>query len=47
MVKSLVRIYAETISNAGKAADNGSLTKQQWTKVVSEFNREAKKNLNK
>ena len=47
MVDSLVHIYADTISKAGKAADNGSLTKQQWTTVVSEFNRENKTNLSK
>ena len=47
MVDSLVHIYADTISKAGKAADNGSLTKQQWTKVLSEFNRENKTNLSK
>ena len=26
MVDSLVRIYGDTISNSGKAADNGSLS---------------------
>ena len=47
MVDSLVRIYGDTISNSGKAADNGSLSKQQWSKVVSELNREAKTSLTK
>ena len=36
MVDSLVRIYGDTISNSGKAADNGSLSKQQWSKVAQQ-----------
>ena len=47
MVDSLARIYADATSKAGKAADDGSLTKQQWTKAASELNCEAKANLSK
>ena len=45
MVNCLLKVYGEIIQNTGKAADNGSLTKQQWSKVVNEFNREAKTSL--
>merc|ERR1712023_548102 len=47
VVDSLARICADATLKAGKAADIGSLTKQQWTKVVSDLNREAKTNLSK
>ena len=47
MVDTLVRVYSEEMLKAGKAADNGSLTKQQWTSVVVIFNQETSANLSK
>ena len=47
MVDALVRIYSEEMLKAGKAADNGSLTKQQWSSVVVIFNQETSANLSK
>ena len=47
MVDTLVRVYSEEMLKAGKAADNGSLTKQQWTSVVVIFNQETNANLSK
>ena len=41
----MVRVYSEEMLKAGKAADNGSLTKQQWTSVVISFKQETSANL--
>ena len=47
MVDSLIDVYADKASKAGKAADNGSLTSQQWSEVEKELNKRSETQLSK